>query len=85
MTKANVGSGGNIEKAIWFLAGNIMALLGTGMAYLCYKWALEPKYFEFRYIWVAGAASLSLLLMRGAWFTIFPAPQEPTRFRTRGE
>ncbi|MEE9314427.1 MAG: hypothetical protein V3V02_07240 [Rhizobiaceae bacterium] len=83
MSKTNASSGGSVEKAIWFLAGNIMALIGVVMAYMCYTWAVEPKSIEYRSIWVAGSGSLAWFLLRGAWFTIFPPEAKPERFTTR--
>ena len=75
MSKKQVGSGGLIERAIWFFAGCVMAGIGAALAYYCYKW-MNGREFAYRWVWIAGSAGLALVLLRGAWFTIFPEEVE---------
>jgi len=75
MSKKQVGSGGKIERAIWFFAGCIMAGLGSALAYYSYQWASGP-HFEYKWMWITGSAGLALFVLRGAWFTIFPEKVE---------
>ena len=70
MDNKQVGSGGGIERAIWFFAGCIMASLGLILAFYCYQWTKSPQ-FQYNWAWIAGSAGLSMFLLRGAWFTIF--------------
>lgn len=68
----NVGSGGAIERAIFFIAGCIMGTLGALLAWMSYKFAVSPVIMEYRWLWITIAGGLAFFMLRGAWFTIMP-------------
>jgi len=75
-SRNNAGSGGVVERAIFFMAGCIMGTLGAVLAWLSYKWAISPAIMEYRWLWITIGGGLAFFMLRGAWFTVMPQKEE---------
>ncbi|MDD9908175.1 MAG: hypothetical protein OXR62_00650 [Ahrensia sp.] len=67
---------GIVERAIFFIAGCGMGVLGVFLAWQCYQWAISPFEFPHRWLWCVASGGLSFFLLRGAWFTVMPEGKE---------
>ena len=75
-TRASIGSGGGIERAIFFLAGCLMGVLGALLAWFSNKWAVSSIQFEYQWVWMVVTGGLAFFMLRGAWFTVMPQKRD---------
>jgi len=75
-TRDSIGSGGKIERAIFFLAGCLMGALGALLAWFSYKWAVSSIHFEYQWVWSVVTGGLAFFMLRGAWFTVMPQKKD---------
>ena len=64
--RRHVGSGGRTERLIFLFTGGILGGLGLFMGWLAYRWAVWPISYDYKHLWIAGAGTLSLVMLRGA-------------------
>ena len=76
IVKRDVGSGGSVERAIWFIAGCIMGILGASLAYIGYWLLNDGKTIEYEWAYATACLGFSFFLLRGAWYTIIPEKEK---------
>ncbi len=78
MNRNDVGSGGRIERLIYFLVGLFLAGMGTLFGWLCYQWAAATIHFDYRFVYIGISGGLAFFMLRGAWMALLPK-KETTR------
>ncbi len=85
MGRKLAGSGGAVERVIFFLIGVVLAAIGTTAAWYSYKFTSDTRFIEHRWLYIAFTSGLAFFMLRGAWFTIFPeVKDERVEFNTGG-
>lgn len=76
MNEKSVGSGGAVERTVWFLAGCMMAGIGLSLLYFFYRMTTDRQNWEYEPFYMVGCIGMAFFLLRGAWFTIMPEPEK---------
>lgn len=70
--ESNVGSGGPIERAIFFIVGCAMGIGGLALSYMAYMLAMRNYGLDYQELYMGGSLGLAFFMLRGAWFTVIP-------------